>query len=138
MNIYSKFCPACSLPVAGVSKSIGARVAYCSANHYFEEAAAVETHVMSMKLEASSRLIESKKWIQQVKTKHHTPEGLFTKSAGAIAEGIRAQHDDLKGAMSALNFYYNRKGENLSAEDETKWGAAKKKLRSLYGEKDED
>lgn len=141
VDIYSKFCPACSLPVVGTTRTPAPnQEAFCAANHYFNTASAVDTHVAStpLKLGASARLVESKNWISKVKTKNHTPEGLFTKSAGAIAEGIKAQHDDLKGAMSALNFYYNRKGENRSAEDNTKWEAAKKKLRNLYGEKDEN
>lgn len=170
MDIYSKFCPACSASITMVAKMYGPdQTAMCANKHTFLTSAAIDKPVdasgdavehlsearhrhakekmafkpekvkqKKLKLEASTRLVESKKWVQDVETKHHTPEGLFSKSAAAIAEGIKAQHPELKEAMSALNFFYNRKGKNRTTADDTKWEAAKKKLRDLYGAKEED
>lgn len=81
-------------------------------------------------------VVYAKKWSGKVKTKWEPPEGFFTKSAEKIASGLKAAHKDLKSAMSSLNFYINRGGKNLSAEDKKRLEAAKDKLRSLYGEKE--
>jgi len=90
-----------------------------------------------IKIEAAQRLAADK-WSADVEEKHHTPEGLFSKSAGEIAKEIKKEHGgNFKGAMSALNFYYNRGGKNLSEADKAKGEAAKKALRKLYG-KDEE
>jgi hypothetical protein len=62
-------------------------------------------------------IISEAQWSGSVKTKKHSPEGLFaTGSASAIAKWLKAEHKDKHGAMSALNFYKNRAGKNLSAE----------------------
>lgn len=87
-----------------------------------------------IKIEAAQRLVEADKWIKDVETKHHTPEGLFSKSPDSIAKELKKEHgDDYAGAMSALNFYYNRKGSNMTDEDKSKRDAAQGKLRKLYG-----
>ena len=78
---------------------------------------------------------KTKKWSGKVKTKWDAPEGFYTKSADKIASGLKKAHDDLKSAMSALNFYINRGGKNLSKEDKTRLNNAKDKLKSLYGDK---
>lgn len=93
-----------------------------------------------IKIEAATRLCVAKDWSSKVtkKVKKHPPEGLFTKSAGAIAEGLKALHGDLQGAMGALNFYVNRAGSNLSEADKKKMEQAKKRLHDLYGAKDAD
>lgn len=78
--------------------------------------------------------IEEALWSGGVKTKHHTPKGLFSKSASDIAKGIKRQHKSLKSAMSALNFYINRGGKNISDSEKAKLNSAKNKLRALYGE----
>ena len=51
MDIYSKFCPACSLPVAGTNQE----QAFCAANHTFGISAALST-ARPLKLEAAVRL----------------------------------------------------------------------------------
>lgn len=91
-----------------------------------------------MKIEAAHRLIEADKWSQDVtdKVTKHTPEGLFTKSSNAIAKGLKKLHPDLKGASSALSFYLNRAGKNLSDEDRSRIEGAREKLHDLYGEKE--
>jgi len=68
------------------------------------------------------------KWSGGVKTKWEPPEGFFKKSASAIASGLMSASDNLKQAMSRLNFYINRAGKNLSAEDKSKLDKAKEIL----------
>jgi hypothetical protein len=76
--------------------------------------------------------LTEKQWIGDVKEKWHPPEGFFTKSASAIASGLKGSSKDLKQAMSRLNFYINRGGSNLSAEDLERLQSAKEKLHNLY------
>lgn len=76
-------------------------------------------------------LIE-KKWSAKVSTSWSPPEGFFTKSSDAIASGLKSNHSDLQSAMSSLNFYINRAGKNLSADDKSRLELAKKKLRALF------
>ena len=77
------------------------------------------------------------KWSKDVDSKWKPPEGFFKGSADSIAKGLKSASDDLKQAMSRLNFYINRAGDNLSKEDKDKLEKAKDKLDSLYGEKKE-
>ncbi len=76
--------------------------------------------------------LEEKQWSAGVDTEWSPPEGFFTKSAEKIAGGLKAKSKDLKQAMSRLNFYINRAGKNLSADDKTRLENAKEKLRALY------
>lgn len=71
-------------------------------------------------------------WSADVKEKWHPPEGFFTKSAIAIAVGLKNSSKDLKQAMSRLNFYINRAGSNLSNTDQTRLEKAKKELHDLF------
>lgn len=84
---------------------------------------------------AASRLIAAEKWSGDVKEKHHTPPDLFKEgSADKIAKELKKEHgDDFAGAMSALNFYLNRAGKNLSEADRKRVESAKGELRKLYG-----
>lgn len=62
-------------------------------------------------------LLQELKWSGDVKTKKHPPAGLFAEgSAGAIVKWLKSSHADKAGAVSALNFYINRAGKNLSTE----------------------
>jgi hypothetical protein len=62
-------------------------------------------------------LLSEKMWSGDVETKKHPPENLFANgSAEDIASWLKSSHKDLKSAMSALNFYINRAGKNLSTE----------------------
>lgn len=74
-----------------------------------------------------------KKWSGDVETKWHPKEGIFTKSAKKIAKYLKAESEDLKQAMSRLNFYINRSGSNLGSADKQRLEDAKEKLRKLYG-----
>lgn len=99
------------------------------------------------------------KWSQEVTDKSDAlviPDGLFTKSAEDIASGLakaargRKRHKPAKGkkgstsdsplqsAMSALNFYINRAGKNLSAERKGVLEKAKELLRGKFEAIDED
>lgn len=81
-------------------------------------------------------LKESKeaKWSGKVDTEWTAPEGLFTKPADHIARKLKAASKDLKQAMSRLNFYINRAGENLSDKDHARLEHAKELLHKLYEE----
>jgi Mg2+ and Co2+ transporter CorA len=76
-------------------------------------------------------LLESK-WSGAVKPKWKPEPGFFTKPADEIAQGLKDNSDDLKQAMSRLNFYINRAGDKLSAADERRLNSVKAKLRDLY------
>jgi len=87
-----------------------------------------------MKIHAAHRLVEADNWSSNVKTKHHTSEGLFKNgSADEIAKELKKEHKDFSGAMSALNFYINRAGDNIPNKKNVE--GAKEKLRKLYGKK---
>lgn len=74
----------------------------------------------------------AKLWSGKVKTKWEPKEGIFKESAEKIASYLKKQSKDLKQAMSRLNFFINRGGENLSASDKKRLDNAKEKLRNLY------
>lgn len=83
-----------------------------------------------------------KQWIKDVKAKKHPPEDLFAKgTAGQIVSWLKKEHDDLKGAMAALNFYVNRAGKKLDSDRKATLDHAKKILHSeseAAAEKKED
>ena len=79
-------------------------------------------------------ILNEKKWSAAVETEWSPPEGFFTKSAEKIAAGLKAKSKDLKQAMSRLNFFINRAGKNLSADDKARLENAKDKLRKLFEE----
>ena len=82
--------------------------------------------------------VTEKKWSGSVEPHKHPPEDLFgAGSAAAIATWLKNTHVELKDAMSALNFYINRAGENLSAERIAELDSAKSELRKLFGVKEE-
>lgn len=56
-------------------------------------------------------------WSGDVETKKHPKEGLFAEgTAKEISDWCIKSHKDLKGAMTTINFYINRAGDNLTAE----------------------
>ena len=65
-----------------------------------------------------------KKWSAKVDTDStHPDEGLFKKSASAIAKALASKKVSPKGpasGMQMLNFYINRAGKNLSQEPATR------------------
>ncbi len=86
---------------------------------------------MATKINAAARLKAAEKWSGDVKTKHHTPEGLFKGSSDSIAKELKKEHgDDFAGAMSALTYYINRGGDIPNKKNVE---GAKEKLRKLYG-----
>jgi hypothetical protein len=77
-------------------------------------------------------------WSDDVKAKKHPKEGLFaTGSATEIAAWLKKSHEDLKGAMGALNFYINRAGKNLSDTQKAKMAHVKSLLHAKDHPKDE-
>jgi hypothetical protein len=84
-----------------------------------------------------------KKWVKKVQETSfamNIPEGLFTCSASAIAQGLKKavlESGNTKGtkfqsAMSMLNYYINRAGKNLNAHDKARLEQAKIELRKLF------
>ena len=73
-----------------------------------------------------------KNWSDKVKTDNELPEGTFTKSAKEIADTLKKYSDDLKQAMSRLNFYINRGGKGLDKKTIAELEKAKELLRKLY------
>ena len=61
------------------------------------------------------------------------PEGLFEGSPGQIANTLKMKSDGFKQAISRLNFYRNRSGDNLTPEDEKRLDQAKEALYRAYG-----
>lgn len=84
------------------------------------------------KMSKVQKLLEAL-WSADVDTKWKSPEGLFTKSADEIAKVLHSQSNDLKQAMSRLQFYMNRAGKNLSKEEMDKLNSVEPKLRKLFG-----
>ena len=85
-----------------------------------------------MLISYSLRPVREERWSGKVDTEWTAPEGLFTKPANHIARKLKAASKDLKQAMSRLNFYINRAGENLSDKDHARLEHAKEILHSLY------
>ena len=79
-----------------------------------------------------SFLINEKMWSSKVKTKWEPPKDLFTKSSNKIASALISASSDLKQAMSRVNFYVNRAGENLTDKDIKKFNKVKEILRKHY------
>ncbi len=73
-----------------------------------------------------------KKWSAKVQTEStFPPEGLFKRSATAIARGLASRRVSPKGPSSGLRmltFYINRAGKNLSASRRAELERAKKLL----------
>jgi hypothetical protein len=78
---------------------------------------------------------KKKKWSGKISSKVEVPEGTFIKSASSIARFLKKNHDTLKAASSALSFFVNRQGKNLSKEDKAKFDLVREKLAKLYDEK---
>jgi len=76
-----------------------------------------------------------KKWSAKVDTDStHPDEGLFNKSASAIAKALASKKVSPKGpasGMRMLNFYINRAGKNLSSERHAELEKAKTQLSKI-------
>jgi hypothetical protein len=73
-------------------------------------------------------------WSEDVQTHWSPPMGFFDQSADEIADGLKRNSGSLRQASARLNFYRNRAGDNLSAEDKKRLDNASDKLHTLYGE----
>jgi uncharacterized protein DUF3175 len=77
----------------------------------------------------------TKKWSPKVDTDStHPDEGLFNKSASAIAKALASAKVSPKGptsGMRMLNFYINRAGKNLSASRKAEFRKAKTLLSEI-------
>ena len=82
-----------------------------------------------------TKTVNEAMWSGSVVTKWHPPEGFFTKSASEIASGLKSSSDSLGQAMSRLDFYINRAGDNLSGKQKVELEKAKTILHSLYPKK---
>jgi len=72
------------------------------------------------------------KWSGKVDLKWHAPKGLFEdgsaeKIAATVSKGV-----DLKTAMSRLNFFLNRGGENIPSDIRKKVEKAKEIVRKKF------
>lgn len=57
--------------------------------------------------------------LSDVDVKYHTPEGLFTRKASGIVDGLlKDSKNDLGKAIKRINFYINRAGKDLSNKTE--------------------
>lgn len=80
-------------------------------------------------------LVNEEKWSGDVKTKKHPPEGLFANgSAAQIVAWLKREHPSKAGSMSALNFYINRAGSNLSPARKDTLAIVKREISSLKEE----
>jgi Protein of unknown function (DUF3175) len=84
---------------------------------------------------ARSKTKGTRRWSGKVTTDStHPPEGLFKKSAPAIARALASKRVSPKGpgsGMRMLTFYINRAGRNLSA---SRW-ATLKRAKELLSER---
>jgi hypothetical protein len=86
-----------------------------------------------------------KKWSQHVTESSHALDleaGVFTfedprRIAASLKRSAEASHrrkaDPFRSAMSMLNFYINRAGDNLPAAQRKRLEQAKDELRELFG-----
>lgn len=84
----------------------------------------------------------TKKWSAKVDTDStHPDEGLFKKSAMAIAKALATKEVSPKGpasGMRMLNFYINRAGKNLSPSRIKVLEQAKEKLSAIIAAQKEE
>lgn len=81
--------------------------------------------------------LNEKLWSGDIEAKWSPPTGFFTKPASEIARGLKAASKDYAQASRRLNFYINRGGKNLTADDRSRLESAKVALRKAYGIKEE-
>jgi hypothetical protein len=80
--------------------------------------------------------LDEKMWSGDIEAKWTPPTGFFKKGAAEIARGLKSASKDYAQASRRLNFYINRGGQNLSAEDKARLESAKTALRKAYGIKE--
>lgn len=88
--------------------------------------------------------VQKNYWVRHVQETSNAmdlPEGLFRRSPKGIAKGLkeavlasdRTKGTKFQSAMSMLNFYINRAGKKLPANDKARLEAAKNELRAVFG-----
>lgn len=80
--------------------------------------------------------LDEKLWSGAIEAKWTPPVGFFTQSAAKIASGLKSASKDYAQASRRLNFFINRAGKHLTADDRTRLEAAKTALRKAYGIKE--
>lgn len=109
-------------------------------NSFAQRILAENSALAGNRLEAEDRTwvkkVEQKQNQKYGKNKNILPEGTFEKDAGAIAQVLKRESKDYKQAMSRLNFYINRGGDNLSSSDKQRLERAKDQLKRLYVKED--
>lgn len=85
------------------------------------------------KLNELKNLLNEFQLSKDVETHWKPKEGIFTQSAEAIADYVASESEDLAQAMSRINFYVNRAGTNLSANDKAKFEKVKELLHTKMG-----
>ena len=92
------------------------------------------------KSRAPRRGTSKRRWVATVTTDStHPPQGLFTKSAGEIAQALASKRVSPKGpasGMRMLTYYINRGGRGLSATRRAELEKAKKVLsKRIYSDR---
>jgi tRNA(Arg) A34 adenosine deaminase TadA len=104
---------------------------------FFRKRRQEKSHTRILQSEAAKEasMATKKKWSAKVDTDStHPDEGLFKKSASAIAKALATKKVSPKGpasGMQMLNFYINRAGKNLSKERHTELEKAKTLLSEI-------
>jgi len=100
---------------------------------------------MPVKKRAASKQASTRRWSQHVTETSNALDlesGVFTwrdpkRIAASLKNSVEASKrrkgSPLQSAMSMLNFYLNRAGRNLGAQQKKILGQAKVELRRLYG-----
>ncbi|MEO8737273.1 MAG: tRNA adenosine(34) deaminase TadA [Edaphobacter sp.] len=140
-------------PKAGACGSVLSVMNHPKLNHrvdvhpglFAEECGALLTNFFRQRrlTKAADRILQTggtsmttkKKWSAKVDTDStHPDEGLFNKSASAIAKALASKKVSPKGpasGMRMLNFYINRAGNNLPKERHAELEKAKAKLSDI-------
>jgi tRNA(Arg) A34 adenosine deaminase TadA len=109
---------------------------------FFRKRRQEKSHARILQSEATTRnaakealMATKKKWSARVDTDStHPDEGLFKKSASAIAKALATKEVSPKGpasGMQMLNFYINRAGKNLAQERHAELEKAKTLLSEI-------
>lgn len=88
-----------------------------------------------------------RKWIEKVEDKqkgktqsdsNKVPEGTYEGSPSSIANTLKSKSTSLQQAISRLQFYINRSGDNLNSADKNRLERAKEAVYRSFGEEPPD
>jgi hypothetical protein len=90
---------------------------------------------------SKKKVVKWSKKVHETSNAMDLPEGIFTRSAKNIAQGLhdavmasgRTKGTKFQSAMSMLNYYINRAGKKLASKDRTRLERAKIELRKIFG-----